>query len=144
MFTNLASVSLYCLILTNGLFKPYPLITSSCLARIICIVASCSCLPPVPNPTLTVMLYSVSHSLGFIGTKELLILIILSLSWYLQTNAIIPLNNVLTPVSANTRAMSSSLPCDADVIALTAVAVTFCRRLGSRPCCASDTPLRFA
>ena len=66
------------------------------------------------------------------------------MSWYLQTNAIIPLNNVLTPVSAKIRAISSNLPCDADVIALTAVAVTFCNRLGSRPCCASDTPLRFA
>ena len=67
-----------------------------------------------------------------------------ALSWYLHRRCKMPLNSEVTPVSAKIRAINSSLPVDADDIADTAVAVTFCNRLGSNPCCESDTPVRLA
>ena len=89
-------------------------------------------------------MYSVFHSLGFIGIKLLWTLIILSFCWYLQTKCNIPLNKDVIPVSAKIRATNSNLPCDAEVIADTAVAVTLDNKSGFNPCCASLTPVLLA
>ena len=53
-----------------------------------------------------------------------------------------PWNKDLTPVSAKIRAISSILPAPACCIDATAAAVTFCKIAGSKPCEASDTPVR--
>ena len=78
-------------------------------------------------------LYMLSHSLGSILIGLPLIAKALGLSWYLHTSCNKPFIKALTPVSAKIRAISSSLPCDCAVMVATAVALTFCNTLASRP-----------
>ena len=67
-----------------------------------------------------------------------------ALSWYLHRRCRTFWKRSFTPVSAKIRAISSILPAAALVTAATAVAVVFCRTLGSNPWLTSDTPERLA
>ena len=69
--------------------------------------------------------------------------ITLALSWYLQSNWKIPVNKSFTPVSAKIRAIISRRPAPVCCIAAIAVAVVFCKMLGSNTWPACATPERF-
>ena len=116
----------------------------SCLARTICSIVSFWSRSPEPRPTLTDTSYSLAHVRGSNCTYLPRIRTIFGLSWYLPNRCRMPLNRLLTPVSAKIRAINSSLPELDFIIAATAAAVTLDRISGSRPCCASLTPVRLA
>ena len=127
---------------TKGLDGPYCWMICSCFARIICNIASFCSLSPEPRPTLIVMSYSFAHVLGSNVTYLPRIRTTLGLSWYLPNRCKMPLNNDFMPVSANRRAINSSLPEFDFIIAATAVAVTLLNTSGSSPAWASLTPVR--
>ena len=141
---NLPSVARYCPSDTSGFAGPNCASICSCFWSTIPSIAICSCLVPVPRPTLMVTSYSVSHSRGSIGTNLPCKRMTRGLSWYLQSRCRMLRKMSLMPVSAKIRAISSSLPAEAFCMAAIAVAVVFCRMLGSSPCEASVTPVRLA
>ena len=141
---NLPSVDRYCERPTRGPLVPCVPRICSCFCRTIASIAICSWRFPVPNPTFTDTSYSFDHSRGSIETYLPRRRMTLGLSWYLHSRWRMLRKRSDTPPSAKILATNSIFDEAAFCIAATAVAVVFCKILGSSPCEARETPVRFS